>query len=137
MFLSYRQIDKHKQFAQDLFDQLKQQNFGVWRDDNGTQPGDSLPEKLSKAINKCDLFVCLLSKEYFDSEWCLKQIRFAQDTQKRLFAIHWGKDEIPDDFKFLLGDMLSHNYNPQADDSEKELQKCLEELISVITGELT
>ena len=94
-------------------------------------PGDALPNELAKAINNCNLFVCVLSKEYFESKWCEKEIRYAQYVEKRLFPIHWGEDNLPDEFKLLP----RHDYNPKAKNSQEEFQICVEKLMNVIASE--
>ena len=135
VFISYRRRDKQKLFAQDLFDQLKEQNVDVWMDNEDMHPGDALPKELAEAINNCDLFVCVLSKEYFESKWCEKEIRYAQYVEKRLFPIHWGEDNLPDEFQFLLGDIIRHNYNPKAKNYQEELLTCVDKLMNVIASE--
>ena len=104
VFISYHQKDKQKLFAQDLFHQLKQRNVDAWMDEKDMHPGDALPTELAEAINNCDLFVCVLSKEYVESKWCENEFDFALFSKNRLFPIHWGEDNLPAEFKFCFGD---------------------------------
>ena len=136
VFISYCRKDKQKLFAQDLLRQLRQQKVDAWMDEKDMDQGDALPKELAEAINNRDLFVCVLSKGYFESKSCPKEIRYAQHLEKSLFPIHWGEDDLPDEFQFLLGDILRHNYNPQTKNSQEELQKCVDEVMKVIASEL-
>ena len=117
-------------FAQDLLHQLKQRKVDAWMDERDMYPGDALPTELTEAINNCDLFVCVLSKEYFESEWCPLEISFAERVKKRLFPIHWGEDNLPDE------DIIRHNYNPESENYQEELQKCVDKVMEVIASEL-
>ena len=136
VFISYRRKDKQHLFAQDLFDKLKKRKVNVWKDDKDMDPGDDLPEELAEAIDNCSLFVCLLSKEYFESKWCSMEIRYAQQVDKKLFPIHWGKDDLPNHFQFLLGQKIRYNYNPESENYQEELQKCVDKVMEVIASEL-
>ena len=104
-------------------------------DEKDMRPGDALPNELAEAINESDLFICVLSEEYFESKWCPKEIRYGQYVEKRLFPIHWGEDTLPDEFQFLLGNILRHNYNPKAKNFQEEFQICVDKLMNVIASE--
>ena len=135
VFISYRRKNKQKLFAQDLLHQLKQRKVDAWMDEKDMHPGDALPKELTETINNCSLFVCVLSKEYFESEWCPMEIRYAQRMKKRLFPIHWSEDNLPDEFQFFHGDIIRHNYNPKSENDQEELQKCVDKVMEVIASE--
>ena len=102
-----------------------QQKFNVWLDDNAMFPGDMITTEISHAIKKSDIFVCLLSKEFFESEWCPKELNFATFKRKKVFPIWWNNDVLPDTFEFKHGDEMLYSYNSQADNPEEELKKCV------------
>ena len=129
VFISYCRHEKQKNFAHDLFHKLKERNVDVWKDNEDMHPGDDLPEELTEAINSCSHFVCVLSEEYFKSKWCPKELRYAQDKEKRLFPIHWGEDKLPDPYQFLHGNILRYKYNPKAKNYQEELLSCVKNVI--------
>ena len=125
VFVSYRRTGEQKQFVKKFVEQLMQQKFNVWLDDNAMFPGDMITTEISHAIKKSDIFVCLLSKEFFESEWCPKELNFATFKRKKVFPIWWNNDVLPDTFEFKHGDEMLYSYNSQADNPEEELKKCV------------
>ena len=104
-------------------------------DEKDMHPGDASPTELAEAINNCDLFVCVLSKEYVESKWCENEFDFALFSKKRLFPIHWGEDNLPAEFKFRFGDIIHYNYNPKAKNYQEELLTCVDKLMKFIACE--
>ena len=140
VFISYKSTDdqEQKKMADDLYLQLVQEGFSVFKDEKGTiDPADELSEEISAGIANCDIFLCILSKEYYKPGWCLKELTDAVSKKKKLFCICWGDDEIPENFKLLLEDTVYHKYNPQADNPEKEFEDCVENLMKFIKSEFS
>ena len=137
VFISYKWTDdrKQKKLADDLHGELKKKDITVFKDDEVIYSGDQLSEKISTAIDNCKIFLCILSKEYYESIWCPKEFKYAFKEKKELFPICWGDNEIPREYVFMLGDQFRHNYNPQAVDPEEEFKRCTDSLMKFIQSE--
>jgi hypothetical protein len=88
IFLSYRRVDDeppprdpkggyvrqlHRELIWEL-GQLGAPNAVFWLDRYMIYPGDEWSDKLLSALNKADLFVALLSRNYVESGWCKREL---------------------------------------------------------------
>ncbi len=88
IFLSYRSIDDEPPpenpdggYVRHLREQLRWElnQLGVpdailWMDRYKIEPGDIWSEVLREELNKADLFIALLSRNYIKSEWCATEL---------------------------------------------------------------
>ena len=135
-FISYRRIGEQKEFAEKFVQQLEKQNIGVWIDDNDMAAGDSLVPNIVKGINKSDITVCVLTRQFFESAYCNDELDFAHNAKKRLFFIEWNDTELPEEFRFKYGGIRRHTYNPQTENPDAELQKCVDEFMKLAKSKL-
>ncbi len=49
--------------------------------------GGPFPDRLRKAIERCDVFVCLVADSTFDSAWVLEEIEHAHNLRKVLIPV--------------------------------------------------
>ena len=100
------------------------------------KPGANLTPEIMSSIESSDLFLCVLSTDYFQSEWCEEELRHALEHGKKLFPIEWvGQFSLPSEFdndESQLKGMLRHKYDPEAINDNAETRKCMNEVISVI-----
>lgn len=75
VFLSYTHSDKT--FARKLAQDLSNHGIKVWMDEGEIQPGDSLVETISSAIDKMDFFAIILSPESVNSDWVKRELNIA------------------------------------------------------------
>ena len=137
-----------------LHGHLENKGIRAWKDDEVMVAGDPLTVKIREGIEQCDLFVCLMSPNYFKSEWCKGEFELAKQENKSLFPIQWEdrngfsdgdsfKFEYPEDvlqkFEDLRGKGLSANGNPLRhiyydNDLNKNYEKaqCIIELMKFI-----
>ena len=132
VFISYTWKDVQKKLADNLYDRLIKKGIDAWKDDEEMHPGVKLPKHIATAINNCDVFLCILSNEYYKSGWCPDEFDFAKSKGKKLFCIRWNDDEIPLEYEFQMGRSLYHKFNPQAVDPEGEVDKCMDQLMKFI-----
>lgn len=76
----------------------------VWMDRCKIQPGDVWSEVLNEELQKADLFIALLSRNYINSDWCEREIStmaarvatFEREARhQRIFRV--DKDRVPDE----------------------------------------
>jgi hypothetical protein len=61
IFISYAKEDRPK--AEEVFAQLKEAGLDPWLDTHSLLPGENWKAEIERAIRRCDLFICLLSKQ--------------------------------------------------------------------------
>ena len=134
VFISYTWKDDQKKLAGDLYGRLIKKGIDAWKDDERMHAGAKLPERIATAISDRNVFLCILSNEYYQSTWCSDEFQYAVTEKKKLFPIRWNGDEIPPEYKLRMGDILYHKFNPRAVDPEGEVDKCMDELMKFIQG---
>lgn len=79
LFLSHSHADK--KFARKLTADLEQRGVRVWMDEAEMMVGDSLIEKISKAIDDMDYVGVILSKSSVKSQWVRKEVAIAMTQE--------------------------------------------------------
>jgi len=60
-------------------------NKGAWLDVKN--PDGQGEKQMMKGVTDCSHFVIILSKEYFDSKWCLKEVKKAMELKKKFLMV--------------------------------------------------
>jgi TIR domain len=118
VFISYRRLDNdiptgsrgRHGFVSYLLRQLRSrlQEDGVpdvvlWRDRTDIEKGDIFSEAILKALNRAELFVAILSKNYIKSSWCEKELNTMRGRadnlglptgERRIFRV--DKHKVPE-----------------------------------------
>jgi hypothetical protein len=109
VFISYRRLDNDpppddpndrngfvdyllRQVKYDLI-QLGVTNAIFWQDRSKIAPSDDFSEEISNALNKADLFVAILSRNYITSNWCEKELH-TMTARVEMFGAPAGKGRI-------------------------------------------
>lgn len=74
-FLSYARTNSARANQVEL--QLLRENKKVWRDETDIRGGAQLVNSLYSGINEAHTFICLLSQQYVQSNWCMEEIERA------------------------------------------------------------
>ncbi|MBR6587346.1 MAG: toll/interleukin-1 receptor domain-containing protein, partial [Kiritimatiellae bacterium] len=90
VFLSYAHKDADK-YGRDYIDEIKRQieaSLGgeelVFLDADALELGDEWNSKIQECLDKCSVFVCLLSENYVKSEYCARErLWWAQKEMKK------------------------------------------------------
>jgi hypothetical protein len=118
VFVSYRRLDdlpppgksKDRGFVCYLLRQLRYDlsQMGVpdailWQDRGKIGPGDDFPDVIREALNRAELFLAVLSKNYVTSSWCDRELSTmvsrvmqldAQARKRRIFRV--DKHRVPE-----------------------------------------
>jgi hypothetical protein len=73
---------------------LASRGLDVWVDRSQLRFGDQLDQELKRAIQDSDVFVPLLSTEYWTSEWCVDEFEIAAQAAGKVIPIKVS-DELP------------------------------------------
>lgn len=82
IFISYARNDTDKNFAVNLCGGFIKENIAYWFDEGEISAGASLPQSIKDAIDGATHFIPIMTQDYFESEWCLKELKYAHDKQK-------------------------------------------------------
>ena len=85
IFVSYSTHDIEQ--VELLRQQLNGTPIEIFVAEHSVQPSEDLGEKISKAIEECDLFVVLWSKNAQDSDWVSQEIGRAGAMKKTIFPL--------------------------------------------------
>ena len=88
IFVSYRRIDSAPVSIQ-LFHRFTDLGYEVFLDDASVPRGEDFQRELLWWLNDADLMLLLGSPRFPQSEWCMKEIAFAQDQSIGVAALHW------------------------------------------------
>jgi hypothetical protein len=80
----------HKEFAQKLRTSLEEANVTTWldfMDPSGIGGGSVWREEIARGITNAALVVCILTEDYIESEWCLKELALAKQVGTPILAI--------------------------------------------------
>ena len=77
VFISYRSFEG--EFATRLGRDLLNAGVGVWLDamDMGIHGGEDWPRRLEQGIDNCAGCICVLSPDYVESKYCLRELQRA------------------------------------------------------------
>lgn len=75
VFLSHSSPDKR--FVRWLAEHLRTEGAKVWIDESEIKVGDSLIDKISEGIDRCDYLAAVISPSSVDSEWVRRELNIA------------------------------------------------------------
>lgn len=84
VFVSYSHADS--EIASKIIARLQSMGFPCWIDYENLRVNDEYNPKIADAIEKCSIFLGLLSKKYLEAPYCDREFNFAIDTKKNRVA---------------------------------------------------
>ncbi|MEM7061556.1 MAG: TIR domain-containing protein [Cyanobacteria bacterium P01_B01_bin.77] len=85
-FISYGRADS-KAFATDLCQQMNDQGFQIWFDQNDIPLGVDFQEQINNGIEKSHNFIFIIAPHAVNSPYCAKEIALALKYNKRIIPI--------------------------------------------------
>ena len=104
IFISYKRVDKERVFA--IKDGIKKAtDEDCWIDLYGIESDEQFSNVIVKAINRCEVFLFMYSKEHakitdFEEDWTIKEITFAKEKKKRIVIVNIDDTPLIDQFLF-------------------------------------
>ncbi|MEA4894156.1 MAG: TIR domain-containing protein [Oscillospiraceae bacterium] len=109
IFISYAHLD-----AEIVFSEIKsfnEQGYNVWYDE-GISPGNEWTDEIAHALEKCALFIVMITPNSARSGNVLNEINFALEDSKPIIAIHLVKTELSGGMKLQIGTKQAiHKYD--------------------------
>ena len=118
VFISYKWENEVTDFVDALATEFKERDIRYWKDDCQMSGGEVITDQIVNGINKCAIFVPILSEGYVSEEgyrWCQRECRMAVYKDKIIVPVQWGNTKIPDEVAFDLLDLLVIIYDPGSD----------------------
>lgn len=103
-----------------------------WMDLDDIESGDQhFTKTIVDGINACKICLFMRSKESQSSQYALRELKFAEDKNKKIVIIHIDDSPLDDDFKLLYGlaDTISWSDTPQREKLFRDLKRWLNIII--------
>ena len=111
VFISHSSTDK--KFARTLKDDLNENSFSTWLDEDEIDFGDKLIDKLETALEESSHFLIILSPASVNSEWVKFELTKALNKNethllKKIIPIKYSSCEVPRELQqFLYADLTA------------------------------
>lgn len=92
IFVSYSHGDKKSVYS--IIDKFQKSGYRVWFDE-GIKHGDDWRAFIENKIESCECFIAMISKGFFDSKWCPRELKYADENNKKISCIYLENVEIP------------------------------------------
>lgn len=109
VFLSFRGTDVREGFLDHLYDKLQERAITTFRDDPELKRGTIIGKELMLAIEQSRFSIVIVSKNYAESTWCLRELaHIVQCMQEsgRIMPIFYEVD--PGDVRHQTGSFAQH-----------------------------
>ncbi|MCB9235251.1 MAG: tetratricopeptide repeat protein [Bacteroidia bacterium] len=129
VFLSHSSVDKP--FVEQLNQKLKADGIETFFDKESIRAGESIVERLRQALDEFEVFICVYSPDYFESNWgsteweTVLMSALSRGTGKRLLPVYLHDAEIPT----LLSDIKYIDFR------NRSLDDGYPEILAALTGE--
>ena len=100
IFISYAHDDKDIVFPE--IKRFNEAGFHVWYDE-GISPGNEWTDEIADALERCCVFVVMITPVSAPRKNVLNEINFALDENKSFLAIHLEKTELKGGLKLRIG----------------------------------
>ncbi|XP_057849182.2 toll/interleukin-1 receptor-like protein [Cryptomeria japonica] len=90
VFLNHRGKDVKETVASLIFHNLKNKGLKVFLDKNSIQVGSNIPQVIGDAIYSASIHVVIISANYAESSWCLKELTLIFKTGAPIIPVFCG-----------------------------------------------
>ena len=148
IFVSYKHKNKETgEYAEEeamalrIINRMRQDGYRVWYD-NEIVPAGEYDEDIEEHIDKCEVFMALISKAYFNSYWCKNEISHACDQNKTILPVRIEDVDYPKGLNIRLSRIQHVDRNKFKDENDfynkiystSFIKKCLGSNLEFSTG---
>lgn len=126
IFVSYASEDR--KVAERLVTLLENEGYECWIDKSAISKGGDYGEIIPDAIEKCDVFLLLLSKNTQDSIWVPKELNLALRGRKKVLPFVLDAVKLNRSFDFKLENVQRIDANRRFNKAFEELKEALAEV---------
>ena len=99
IFVSYAHRDSDRVFP--IIRQMQDDNYRVWYDE-GVDPGTEWDDNIAGYINRCTVFIALLSENYIASKNCKDELSYSRELDKHQLLVYLEDVNLPEGLKMRL-----------------------------------
>lgn len=123
IFISHKTNPDHA-LAMRVASVLRDNGIACWLAPESVRPNADFAEEIPNAINSCEYFLLLLSKEAQESAHVRKEIGFAQEMGKSFIILKQGDFELSYKFRYLLDDCQFMQFDWDGPDFTELVELC-------------
>lgn len=101
LFISYRRSDS-KDIAIQLFEYFESLNYDIFLDTHSVPKGEIFQDNLWHQMFDSDVIILLDTSGFLTSEWCIKELTFAENKRIALLRLKFPDSSISDEFAALM-----------------------------------
>jgi len=92
VFLSFRGVDTRHGVTDRLYRELVLSGVRAFRDEEGLEGGEEISSGLKEGIDDSAAAVAVISENYAESWWCLKELAYIVERRKLLLPVFYNVD---------------------------------------------
>ncbi|MBR5144222.1 MAG: toll/interleukin-1 receptor domain-containing protein [Clostridia bacterium] len=123
IFLSHKSDPNHEH-ALLIKSKLEEQGYQCWLAPECVSPGGDFAEEVPQAINLCEMFILILSKETSKSSHVRKEIIMAINHKKYIIPLKIEDFDMDDTLTYLLANIQVEPFGFTDDDFKWLFEKC-------------
>jgi WD40 repeat protein len=130
VFISYSR--RNAELVRRLHAELGKRGMEAWVDWEDIPPASKFERDLEEGVAKSDAFVFVISPDSLDSSYCLKELHYAGERNKRIVPIM----HRPVDVERLPESLRTHNWIPSSGRFEDDFDGGMTALVAAIETDL-
>ncbi|MBQ8526860.1 MAG: TIR domain-containing protein [Lachnospiraceae bacterium] len=131
VFISYS--SKDTQIVKKITQGLKDAGISYWKAPEMIPAGSNYAREIPRAIEKCQVFLLMLSESSQDSIWVEKEIDCAINYRKTIVPLNLTGVEMTEMFRFYLNNVQTILYNENEEGAMMQLLERLQGLVATKT----
>ena len=123
IFISHKNDPDHE-YAYKIAQLLKDNEITCWIAPESIPLGLDHAVEIPNAINACEIFLLVLTKNTEKSVYTRLELNFARDHHKRIIPVKIGQFELNDVFRYLLGDRQTMSFDFSEEACKELVDEC-------------
>ncbi|MGN0786428.1 MAG: toll/interleukin-1 receptor domain-containing protein [Christensenellales bacterium] len=123
IFISHKNDPDHE-CAYMIAQKLTENGITCWIAPESIQKGADFAEEIVSAINNCEIFVLVMTKETHKSQHVRMELKFAKDRNKTIIPLQIGKFDIDDVLSYLIGTIDMKRFDFTDEDFSDLIDRC-------------
>jgi hypothetical protein len=87
--------------AEMIWRDLRQEGYSCFFDAKSLNVGDKFEKCIEMHVQACDIFLCIVSEEWYYRHWCMRELNIACESKRKIIPVFMecGKVHYDDDFR--------------------------------------
>lgn len=114
VFISYNHSNENIDSVRDIANKLNNMGLKTWFDQNEIKPGDSISQKINRAIDNSTYVIVIVSPKDKESNWATHELNLAVNKGKRIIPVMID-NATPSDLPTIIADRLAVDISSNID----------------------